>query len=129
MESKTSGAHHWIWRLCTLLDDKHESEHLDALMDGDMQEHAQSRYEPLPMEQVEEQEKDLIHRVERVIRVPEGTSAYQAAWMDSEEEESEEYSSDDDQEMDIGDGVGMKTASENDDEDEEMLLRRILNQN
>ena len=37
-------------------------EHLDALIDEDMWEHAQFIHEPLPMEQVEEQEKDLIHR-------------------------------------------------------------------
>ena len=98
--------------LCTLLDDKYESEHLDALMDEDMREHTQSIHGPLLMEQVEEQEKDLVHRVKRMIRVSEGTSAYQAAWMDSEEGESGERSSDDDQEMDIGDDVGMETASE-----------------
>ena len=64
---------------------KYESEHLDALTDEDMGEHAQSIHGPLLMGQVEEQEKDLVQRVKRMIRVPEGTSAYQAAWMDNEE--------------------------------------------
>ncbi|KAJ1903961.1 ribosome biogenesis protein tsr1 [Coemansia sp. IMI 209127] len=81
------------------------------------------------MEKMEEEERKIASggvSGERVVRVPKGTSSYQAAWILANEEESEsgseasDYSDDDDEEGDMMDeSVSGESDEEEDEEDEQ----------
>ncbi|KAJ1820962.1 ribosome biogenesis protein tsr1, partial [Coemansia sp. RSA 2599] len=84
------------------------------------------------MAQMEEEEKRVAASDERVVRVPRGTSSYQAAWIPDEdsEEDGSDVSSDDDDDDDSMMGsddaeIGGSESEEEEDDDQEYEEMRL----
>lgn len=113
--------------VCTLLDGEDEIASNDISLDEEMQEHMHSIYEPLQTEQEQQldQDKKMALKGKRMVRVPEGTSAYQAAWMGNEEDSNVDsvcsVDENEDCEMDVDGQSNAQAFSDKDTEDEQIV--------